>query len=266
MGGYYFTNQAIQWWNMVSACNDFSGASNVVNCVWGGVSTAITASGVIYSTYVGAGHIANWMNNNAITFGFYKRQPVPQGLLDELSTVFRTPVSHAGIWNRDIAWGNGTLNKRNSGSPVDVFAFTSNGIDHHFTYLGNSTTHGHVFRLGYAPKPSNSTLRARTQWDSQYFTNGGIDFSLTQNPDDYVYATGATLDTNTDYGWIYDQVACTMNSQMSATGHSFQLYDNVHKGTLSGGLVAPYLDSGPSAISLMAPEGGLVPDPSCSGS
>lgn len=42
--GHWMAAQGMAWWNMKAACEDFSDASNKINCVWGAVSTSITAA------------------------------------------------------------------------------------------------------------------------------------------------------------------------------------------------------------------------------
>ena len=50
-------NQGVSWWNMVDACYDFTDASNVINCVWGAVTTAITAAGAFWGGYQTVGRL-----------------------------------------------------------------------------------------------------------------------------------------------------------------------------------------------------------------
>lgn len=116
MAGYRVTNQAISWWNMVSACHDFSDASNVINCVWGAVTTCVTAAGALWGATKGIGKIQTWANNNGITFGGFKRDTVDAELLDAFSSVLNTPVTHLGVFDYAPLGLNGTFGKRESSS------------------------------------------------------------------------------------------------------------------------------------------------------
>jgi hypothetical protein len=239
MAGYWVTNQAIQWWNMVTACQDFSNASNTINCLWGAVTTVITAAGSMYAAYVGAGRIQTWFNNNGVSIG-WKRDEVDQELLDEFSKVFGVDVAHLGVWDYSHLGLGGTLGTRDSAAPLDVFGFTTqSGADMHFSYLGN-TTNGLGFKFGWGLGPNNNTkVKGRAEsFDQQYFSSGGIDFIINQNTED-----GGKLDTYSDYWWMYDQVACIMAPGMTAAGHWFQIYDNVQMGTIAEGAVAPFRGS-----------------------
>lgn len=251
LAGYWVANQAIQWWNMVTACQDFtSSANNAVNCLWGAVTTVITAAGSMYSAYIGAGRISTWMNNNGISLR-WKRDEVDQDLLDALSGVFSANVTHLGVWDYKSLGLNGTLSTREATTPIDVFGFTSqSGANMHFSYLGN-TTNGLGFKFGFGSGTTNTKVKGRQEsFDQQYFSSGGIDFIIIENSLD-----GGQLDTYSDYWWIYDQVACLMAPGMTAAGHYFQLYDNVNDGTMAGGAVAPFRGSDHwSAISVMTNE------------
>lgn len=268
MAAYWVPNQAIQWWNMVAACQDFSSASNAVNCVWGAVSTVITASGTLYAAYQGYGHISTWMSNNGISMGGFKRQEIEQALLDEFSGVFGAQVSHLGVWNYAAPTNGSAVGKRDQvNATLDVFGFNSNGMDIHFSYLGNATS-APTFKFGYGTGQTSSSSKLsktkRETYDEQYFESGGIDFVLFQ-PDIYNYPSGSALDSYTDYSWIYDQVSCIMASGMTAAGHYFQIYDNVHQTTLSAGAIAPFsgLDHWSAITQMEAPKGGIAETPSC---
>lgn len=124
MAGYWATNQGISWWNMICACNDFSDASNVINCIWGAVTTAITAAGAFWGGYQTYGRIQTWANNNAISFGGFKRDllagSVDAELLDAFSAEMLIPVTHLGVFDYAGLGLNGTFAQRRSTEPVDV--------------------------------------------------------------------------------------------------------------------------------------------------
>jgi hypothetical protein len=267
MTGYWVANQGIQWWNMYSACNDFTGSpSNAVNCVWGAVTTAITAGGTLWGFYVGAGHISNYMNNNAVTFG-WKRDSIDAPLLKELSDAFGTPVNHLGIWNYHPSTFNSTYSRQASNTTTHVFGVNLNGTDHHFAYIG-ATPKGLAFRLGFGLGDSSEKTvsikgRKAEEFNTQFFLSGGIDFYIDPNPDNYPYAHLPVLNPATDYGYIFDQVSCNMKFEMSAQGHWFQLYDNVHRGTLVAGMVAPFAGKSKSVISTMPLRGSIRSSLSC---
>jgi hypothetical protein len=113
MAGFWVTNQAISWWNMIGACEDFSDASNVINCVWGAVTTSITAAGAFWVGIQTVGRIQTWANNNGITFGGFKRDlvagSVDAELLDAFSALMFTPVTHLGVFEYAGLGLNGTL-------------------------------------------------------------------------------------------------------------------------------------------------------------
>jgi hypothetical protein len=147
----------------------------------------------------------------------------------------------------------------------------------HFAYPGN-LTNGHTFKFGFGPgagssaenstdaSVSNSRVRARQAiFQGNYFTSGGLDFWTVQNPDNYPYGDGGGIDPNTDYTWIYDQVACLMSSQMTTVGQYFQVYDELHQITLAAGAIAPFSSpDGDSAIfSMGTGVYGLSLDTSC---
>jgi hypothetical protein len=249
MAAYLVPNQVLQWWNMVTACQEFGGnPSNAINCLWGAVTTVITAAGTMYGAYTGIGRIQTWMNNNGISIGGFKRDEVDQELLDALSGIFGGDVTHLGVWDYTHLGLNGTLSTREATTPLDVFGFTSQfGANMHFSYLGN-TTNGFGFKFGWGSGTTNTKVKGRAEsFDQQYFSSGGIDFIINQNQED-----GGKLDSYSDYWWIYDQVACLMSPGMTAAGHWFQLYDNVQEGTMAEGAVAPFRGSDHwSAISIM---------------
>jgi hypothetical protein len=241
MAGVWVTSQAMAWWNMVGACEDFSNNPNSVNCVWGAISTVITAAVSGVGIYKGIGRVQTWMNNNGITIGGFKRDVIDQDLLDGLSSWFGSEVTHLGVWDYSSLQLSGTLSARDNTAPLDVFGMKSHsGHDLHFSYLGNSTGKA-TFKFGLGSGTSNTTVRGRGEvFDQQYFTSGGIDFILDPNPED-----GGTLDSYSDYWYVYDQVSCIMNigDAMTAAGHYFQMYDNLHQGTMAGGAIAPFRGS-----------------------
>lgn len=143
MAGFWVVNQAISWWNMVSACQDFSDASNVINCVWGAVTTAITVAGAFYGGMQKIGNIASWISDTYIGFGGFKRSLVAQELIDAFSEVLGTPVSHLGSWDYAPLGLDGSLRARKSKDPIDVFGFTSQkGLPMHFSFLGHMENMG----------------------------------------------------------------------------------------------------------------------------
>lgn len=250
MGGYWLTNQAIAWWNMVDACEDFSDATNTINCVWGAVTTCITASGAFYGGYKTIGRIQTWANNNGIYFGGFKRDliegSVDSELLDALSAVMSTSVTHLGLFDYAELGLNGTLAHRRSTEPLDVFGFTSPaGLQMHFSFLGrmdnmagnNKSQLAFKFGLGNGTVnyTSASSGGRRELFNQQYFTDGGIDFIFDDNP-----ADGGVLSTTYDYGQMNHEVSCYMGTSNDAAGHYFQIYDNNHDGTIAGGAVAPF--------------------------
>lgn len=255
MLGYWTTNQAISWWNMVEACNDFTNSTtNGLNCVWGAITTAITASGISYGAWSGIGKISTWMTNNGISIGPWKRDTdFHKGLLKDLSEVFGSQVIHLGVHHH-------THPETNLTTLHDVFGFNSNGTDIHFAYLGNNTTNNrHHFKFGLG---SGATAAKRSEiFNRQYFTYGGIDFNLDPFPDG-LRADGG-LDPDTDYGWMFDQVSCLMASDMTAGGHWFQIYDEYHQGTLAAGTLAPFMSGSSSLIIGMQIKGSLQPSTSC---
>ncbi|KAL3418153.1 hypothetical protein PVAG01_09868 [Phlyctema vagabunda] len=245
MGAFYVTAQAVSWWNMVDACRDFSDTSDVINCVWGAVSTVVTAAGAFYGSYKTIGRIQTWASNNGIQFGGFKRDSIESGLLlGDLSSIFSAPVSHLGSFDFAPLGLNGTLQERESKDPIDVFGFkTPHGLDMHFSFLGsmeNMQGNGKkqlAFKFGFGTGLVPEKDK-RANFNQQYFTNGGIDFILDENPGD-----GGVLSVTNDYGQIDHEVSCLMGSTSGATGHYFQIYDNNHRGTIAGGAVAPFRGS-----------------------
>jgi hypothetical protein len=272
--------QAMAWWNMEGACSTWSiVVDNKLNCLWGAITTSITAGLAVMSFHNAIGHIGVWMDNNGVVFGGLKRGTVPQGLLDELADMFGVDsVSHHGIWQYNPPVANGTYHKRQQSGARDVFTFNKNGMDHHFAYLGNHTTTGApMFKLGFGPPKANTTLRLRGRsvsgqsYNEQYFSSGGIDFKVEVNPDSLPYPKGG-IDNDTDYDWFYDQTACIMSSispngqgNMQSQGMWFQIYDEFHGGTMASIALAPFTGgSAPySVITEMEPEGGLKVDSVC---
>src|ERR1700733_374193 len=113
MAAYWVPNQAISWWNMVPACQDFGASgTNKINCLWGALTTVITAAGSGYTAYRGYGRVSTWMNNNGISIGGFKRDVVDQELLDGLSEWFGNDVTHLGVWDYSNLNLVGTLNTR----------------------------------------------------------------------------------------------------------------------------------------------------------
>jgi hypothetical protein len=158
MAGFWVVNQAISWWNMVSACQDFSDASNVINCVWGAVTTAITVAGAFYGGMQKIGNIASWISDTYIGFGGFKRSSVDQELIDAFSEILGTPVSHLGSWDYAPLELDGSLRARKSKDPIDVFGFTSQtGLPMHFSFLGHMENMGGskkkqvAFKFGMGP-------------------------------------------------------------------------------------------------------------------
>lgn len=113
------------------------------------------------------------------------------------------------------------------------------------------------FGLGSGLAPSGNNKRAL--FNEQYFTDGGIDFILDENPSD-----GAVLSTvvnfpyypvhtekigliwiipQYDYGQLNHEISCYMGGSSDAAGHYFQIYDNNHEGTIAGGSIAPFRGS-----------------------
>lgn len=203
MGAYWTANQGVAWWNMISACRDWTTTSGTINCVWGSITTVITAAGSGYAAYIGAGKLSTWMNNNGITIGGgWKREAVDQDLLDGLFEWFGNNVTHLGVWDYSHLNLSGTLSMRNSTAPLDVFGVQSaSGHPIHFSYLGNGNGKP-TFKFGLGSGTSstntanttNTTLSGREVFDQQYFTSGGLDFILDPNPED-----SGTLDTYGDY-------------------------------------------------------------------
>jgi hypothetical protein len=267
MAGFWVVNQAISWWNMVSACQDFSDASNVINCVRGAVTTAITVAGAFYGGMQKIGNIASRISDTYIGFGGFKRSSVDQELIDAFSEVLGTPVSHLGSWDYAPLGLDGSLRARKSKDPIDVFGFTSQkGLPMHFSFLGHMENMGGskkkqvAFKFGMGPGVVPSRVRGRDLFDEQYFADGGIDFILDENPGD-----GGVLSTNYDYGQMDHEVSCQMGWTSDAAGHYFQIYDNNNHGTIAGGAVAPFRGSDHwSAITQMYNEPFPLPDsPSC---
>lgn len=103
MSGFWLTNQAVSWWNMYRACKDFSDASSVINCIWGAVTTAITAAGAFWVGYQKSGRIQTYMNNSGVSFGNFRGDSeggsVDAELLDDFSTLLSSPVTHLGVFD-----------------------------------------------------------------------------------------------------------------------------------------------------------------------
>ncbi|KFY52938.1 hypothetical protein V496_08043 [Pseudogymnoascus sp. VKM F-4515 (FW-2607)] len=245
MSGFWTANQLVAWWNMVEACKDFSDASNVINCVWGAVTTAITAAGAFWGGQQTFGRLQVWLGNNAIQFGGFKRDEAGLELLDNLSTILSSPVTHLGAFNFAPLGLNGTLSKRTSKDPIDVFGFTSpEGLPMHFSFLGhldNMDGNGKkqfAFKFGIGPGVVPVKVKGREIFNHQYFTKGGIDFLLNEN-----IGEGGVLSTKYDYTQMLQEVECLMRTGSTAAGHFFQIFDNDRKGTIAGGAVAPFRGS-----------------------
>ncbi|KAH9215282.1 hypothetical protein DL95DRAFT_461323 [Leptodontidium sp. 2 PMI_412] len=209
---------------MVSACHDFSDASNVINCIWGAVTTCVTAAGALWGATKGIGKIQTWANNNGITFGGFKRDTVDAELLDAFSSVLNTPVTHLGVFNYAPLGLNGTFGKRESVEPIDVFGFTSpEGLDMNVSFLGLMNNMGGsgkkqvAFKFGLGAGLASSWNNKRALFNEQYFTDGGIDFILDENPSD-----GAVLSTVYDYGQLNHEISCYMGESSDAAGHYFR--------------------------------------------
>ncbi|KZF19806.1 hypothetical protein L228DRAFT_285218 [Xylona heveae TC161] len=248
MIGVTLVNQANSWLSIVSSCRDFDQSqTNQFSCVCGAIATAVMYGGAIYQSGVRLGHIQQWMNNNGVQIGGWKRDDVDYQLLQELSDIIGMPVEHLGFYSTpSIDTGdskNATSAQRRDASASNsrpVFGFTDpRGYPMHFTYLGN-TTEGPWFKFGFgngsAPVAEQGNIENEKRWyGSQYFTWGGIDFAV-----DFNTADGGILSTTYDYRQLYDEVSCYMSGSMRAAGHWFQVYDNNNKGTITAGRVAPF--------------------------
>jgi hypothetical protein len=220
MGGYWMTAQAMAWWNMVAACEDFSDTSNVINCVWGAVSTCITAAGAFWGGIQTYGRVQTWAKNNGISFGGFKRDLVDAELIDDLSGILPFPVSHLGVFDYASLGLNGTLSVRESKEPIDVFEFTGpSGQKMHFSFLGHMENMGGsnkkqiAFKFGFGTGLAPTTVKGRALFDQQYFTSGGIDFIPDENAGD-----GGVLSTQWDCGQMDHEVSCYMSGYSDAAG------------------------------------------------
>lgn len=238
LAGLWVANQALAWYGIVTACQDFSGPGSQFSCVMGALGTAIAYAGSIYKAYQWTGHLIAIYNDPG-----WKREIQPT--LDSMSAVFNTTVWHAGIYHPPALPAGSMLSNSTATGPRHVFGFKAPfGGNMHVTYLGNhSVTGQHMFRFGFGDglgknSTTNSTLSKRENYQSQYFNSGGIDY-ISQS-----VGLGDNLDPVNDYIHVYNQIQCQMtgrnSNQANAAGSWVQIYDNIKDDTIIGGSFAPF--------------------------
>lgn len=198
--------------------------------------------------------------------------------LRKMSLAFGSEIRHVG-WHED---SESHIAKRD-GRPqmVPVLGGRIAGVDMHFTSLGADADGRQHFKFGYGAGHDDTTtledgvLSERSAKDyigGVYFTKGGINFWAQPEPAYLGFSRASKevwLDTDEEFEWIYEQVKCTLNDYfisdpLHATGMYFQLYNNMDGETLSAGAIAPFDESGTSAISQMQQlRGGLDVDGLC---
>jgi hypothetical protein len=237
MTAFFAVDRVMAWWNMGDACKTFhDGPKDKANCIWGAISSTISLGAAMIATYKAGVAFKIVLNELGNQFGnFKKRDTVDAAVLDELTTFLGSPVSYRGVYQH-----NHTTTQ--DSTYHHVFHIQHNDTDYHFAHMGNATGLPH-FRIGLGPGiPSNLSPAKRDQYSKYmdyYFTSGGIDFYADPNPDNFNYDRAKIIDPRKDFDWIFGRVACTTQYNLDSDGYWFQLYDELHKGTMLAGSIAP---------------------------
>jgi hypothetical protein len=195
----------------------------------------------MYGAAQNVGRIQTWIGNNGVTIGGWKREDI-SGLAADLSQTIGSPVEHLGHFDYVAPSPNGKDSLREESSPLAVFGITNpHGIPMHFSYIGKTDGHP-TFKFGLgngtiaaATSSSEGGVKGREAYDEQYFSGGGVDFTITENRGE-----GGYLSTSGDFAQMFDEVSCLMKYSMAAAGHWFQVFDEDRDGTIVGGAIAPF--------------------------
>ncbi|CUM51869.1 uncharacterized protein AC631_05909 [Debaryomyces fabryi] len=211
-------------YELVTSCQDWSsgGASAKIGCVHGALSTAFTAAGAGWYTwnkYIEIG-------NRLVSFGKRDSSTNYQSHLKYLEYyVNLTNLPAALVYNSD-----GDLHYSDAGETPVVLTYTATGTLVHFTASRfNETTF--ISRWG---KINGLASKRDEQFNEQDFTQGGIEFSHIMNQDD-----NSRLSTSNDYGQMDHEVSCLFGDKPGNT-YEYQIYDNNHKSTITGGIVKAF--------------------------
>ncbi|KAE9370989.1 hypothetical protein N431DRAFT_467205 [Stipitochalara longipes BDJ] len=196
-------------------------------------------------------HVGAWNPNNNAGIGGMgglgdgnRKREYNKLFLDEVSDGMGTVVNDLGVYQAPVL--GDSLSPRLERATARVLGFTSpEGLPMHFSYMGNvtnttaddNTAYQH-FRFGFGNGTDSlaqgDQMRSRQQFNQEFFTGGGIDIIINDNVSD-----GDHLRIK-DYPQMYDEVSCYVSKGMDSVGHFYQIYDNIHEGTIAGGAVAPF--------------------------
>jgi hypothetical protein len=127
--------------------------------------------------------------------------------LQGLSKRFGSEVRHVGYWT-----DNESRVVRRDGEPkeVPVLAARLHGEDLHYAYLGQDSDGKHHFKMGLdlPEQATKEALAKRADVDpwlhGVFFTKGGLNFWGQQDP---IVSKEVPIDTDEEFGWLYDQVS-----------------------------------------------------------
>lgn len=211
-------------YELATSCEDWSsgGASAKIGCVHGALSTAFTVAGAgwySWNKYIEIG-------NRLISFGKRDSATNYQSHLEYLGYyVNLTNLPAALVYNAE-----GELHYSDAGETPVLLTYTATGALVHFTASKfNETTF--ISRWG---KIDSLSPKRDEQFNEQDFTQGGIEFSHIMNQGD-----NARLSTSNDYGQMDHEVSCLFGNKPGNT-YQYQIYDNNHKTTITGGIVKAF--------------------------
>lgn len=237
------------WQGIADACKHFTESGwNGAQCIYGAVSTIAVYSGAAYSTAREVGRLAQWANNNGIFLmgaqwltGLGKRDAMwndrHHNITISVSGNNHTFFDTGHHWNLTNMYVNGSLySDMRASKRIPVFNVHGSRFKHHLAMVYVPEHNHTLFKLGFGHISHLVDLNKRSDYDEQYFTEGGIDFAV-----DIQDEGGAgVISTEYDYGQMDHEVSCYMGSQLETNCFGWQIYDENHDGTIGAGAAGPY--------------------------
>ncbi|ORY18571.1 hypothetical protein BCR34DRAFT_321369 [Clohesyomyces aquaticus] len=218
----------------------------VVLCVYGALVS-------IWTTFLLVDNVVIWAGTLIEIFLEKYRHGIKiRGLLDNFATDLGVKVCHLDFWNDT---GGSEIPDLKRSLPAEgndllpVFEASTHGYDFHFTYRGEIDGNA-LIRFGFSVNDGLDNGLNKPH-DTPYFKEGGVDF-LIQPVSSLEGGSWNGDDERLD--WLYDQINGLLSETTPWEGSDgiwFQLYDRNKRITVAIVAMAPFGESGKSAISAM---------------
>lgn len=108
----------------------------------------------------------------------------------------------------------------------------------HLTVSAIHDTHM-TMSMGFGAKSNESSISKREEYNDEYFTDGGIDFTSCFDNQDPHY----TLNTGSDYSQMDRDIQCYFPDLSNAWGAEVQIFDASKRVTIGSGSIAAFRGS-----------------------